>query len=104
MGLVFNASGNFVSEKSSKKVHGTEVAVADLPATITGYISTNYAGATLVKAFKNGEGNYLVAIQNTESTVMGLAFDAAGTFTAEVTMKGKGGIKGLGKKGKSRKK
>jgi len=98
VGLIFDADGNFVSQKSHGKVHGTDVAIANLPTAITDYITANYSGATVVKAMMDNEGNYMVAIRNADNSVVGLAFDASGTFTSEVTMQGKpGGGHGKGK-------
>ncbi|PIQ20208.1 MAG: hypothetical protein COW65_16360 [Cytophagales bacterium CG18_big_fil_WC_8_21_14_2_50_42_9] len=91
VGLIFDADGTFVSEKSHSKVRGTDVAVTDLPTAITDYISANYSGATVVKAMMDSENNYIVAIRNVDNTVVGLIFDATGTFNSEVTMQGKRG-------------
>jgi hypothetical protein len=97
VGLLFDASGNFVLAKSHKQVHGTEVAVTGLPAAITDYVSDTYAGATIVKAMQHSQGHYMVAITKADATVAGLAFDASGTFIREVTLQGKrGGGKGKG--------
>ena len=40
----------------------TAVDVASLPAAVTSYISTNYAGATIKEAKKDSNGEYAVAI------------------------------------------
>ncbi len=89
VGLLFDASGNFVSEKSHRDIHGTPVTISDLPSTITTYISTNYAGSTIEKAIKDDKGNTLVLIKKTDATLAGLVFDSAGSFANEVTIKGK---------------
>ncbi|GEO03387.1 hypothetical protein AAE02nite_10510 [Adhaeribacter aerolatus] len=91
VGLVFDASGSFVSEKAHPKNHGTPVAVTDLPVTITNYVAGNYSGATIAKAMKNDSGNYVVVVKKSDASVVGVAFAADGTFTGEVTVKGKGG-------------
>jgi hypothetical protein len=57
----------------------TAVDAATLPAAITTYISTNYAGATVKEAFKDAAGNYVVAI-TVNSAVKLLLFKADGTF------------------------
>ncbi|GAB3779251.1 hypothetical protein GCM10028818_29510 [Spirosoma horti] len=57
----------------------TVVDVATLPAAITTYISTNYAGATIKEALKDDKGNYAVAI-TVSSTIKLLLFKADGTF------------------------
>ena len=60
----------------------TVVDASSLPAAITTYITTNYAGATVKEALKDDKGNYLVAIvQN--STLKLLLFKADGTFVKE---------------------
>lgn len=88
-GLVFDASGKFVSEKSHPKNHGTPVAVADLPAAVTKYITSNYSGGSIAKAVKNDRGNLVVIVIKTDGSVVGVAFSANGTYTGEVTVKGK---------------
>ena len=96
--LASDSSGFFCKKKITK------IAVTDLPATVSGYISTNYARATVDYAAKDDTGNFLVAItQNGETKA--LLFNADGTFNEELAMKGgpdrKGGShgKGGGKKG-----
>ncbi|NEU66273.1 PepSY-like domain-containing protein [Spirosoma agri] len=66
----------------------TVVDVSSLPATITTYISTNYAGATIKEAAKGPKGNYVVAITQ-NSTITLLSFKADGTFDKVVDGKGK---------------
>jgi hypothetical protein len=66
----------------------TVVDVSSLPAAITTYINTNYAGATIKEAGKGPLGNYVVAI-SVNSTIKLLAFKADGTF--EKVLDGKGG-------------
>ncbi len=83
--LLFTAAGAFVQELSHyhKKAKLTEVTLTDLPASITTYITTNYAGATLQKAGKNADGAYFVAIKSGDSMKV-LRFDANGTFVEEL--------------------
>ncbi len=95
--LFFEADGTFVSEKTAGDRHGTEVAVADLPGTVTAYLSSNYSGATIEKAFRDNEGNLVVVLRNADGTRVGTAFDAAGNFTREVTFSGRRGKKGPGR-------
>ncbi len=91
-GLVFDANGVFVKEKTGKSgSRGTEVAVANLPTTITAYITANYAGATIKKAITNEEGKFLLIVQKADETYVGVGFNADGTFISEVTKRGKGG-------------
>lgn len=84
--LLFTAAGTFVQELShyQKKAKLTEVALTDLPATITAYITTNYSEATIQKAGKNADGVYFVAIKTGDSIKV-LRFDATGTFVEELT-------------------
>ncbi|OJJ14003.1 hypothetical protein BKI52_44870 [marine bacterium AO1-C] len=79
--VYFDATGNFVKEE--KDIEGTETAIAasELPQAVQTYISTNYAGKTITKAYK---------ITNTAGTVIGyevelsdgteVYFDANGNF------------------------
>lgn len=96
--LLFDAGGNFVSEKTHKGGHGTPVAVADLPQSVTSYITSTYSGATIEKAIKDPEGKYVVLVKKTDGSLVGVAFDAEGNFTSELTMNGKFGGKGRGRK------
>ncbi|MDP5120714.1 MAG: PepSY-like domain-containing protein [Spirosomaceae bacterium] len=90
-GLVFDANGVFVEEKTGKSgSRGTEVAVADLPTTVTAYITANYAGATIKKAITNDEGKFLLIVQKADETYVGVGFEADGTFISEVTKRNKG--------------
>lgn len=61
----------------------TLVDVSSLPAAITSYVSTNYAGATIKEAGKDGSGSYAVVI-SLNSTVKVLLFKADGTFVKEL--------------------
>ncbi|WP_461089206.1 PepSY-like domain-containing protein [Spirosoma gilvum] len=72
-----------VTSSSATGPHSvTAVDVASLPAAITTYITTNYAGATIKEALKDSKGNYAVAIvQN--STLKLLVFTADGAFVKE---------------------
>lgn len=82
------------------KKNVTKIAVTDLPAAVTSYITTTYAGATVEYAAKDDTGNFLVAIkQNDEAKA--LLFNADGTFNEELSLKGGGGKHG-GRGGKGR--
>ena len=87
--LSFDASGTFVSESTP----ATSVDVASLPAAITSYISTTYAGSTIEKAVVASDGRYLVAVRKADSNIVGLAFTAEGTFVQEVSMRSKFGCR-----------
>lgn len=61
----------------------TTVDASSLPAAITSYISTNYTGATVKEAKKDGNGNYAVVI-TLNNMVKLLLFKADGTFVKEL--------------------
>ncbi|RRB01190.1 PepSY-like domain-containing protein [Larkinella rosea] len=91
--LASDSSGFFCKKKVTK------IAVTDLPAGVTSYISSHYAGATTDYAAKDDAGNFLVAItQNGEGKA--LLFNADGTFNEELALKGGPGGKGGGPHGK----
>jgi hypothetical protein len=79
--VLFDAKGVFVKELPK---HGkgalTVIDVATLPATITTYVSTNYAGYTVHKAYTDGSGNYLLSLKNTKGVEVRLLFDVNGVF------------------------
>ena len=59
----------------------TEVATSSLPATITSYISTNYAGATIDKAGQEKKtSDYVIVITTSASKHVVLLFGSDGTF------------------------
>ncbi len=93
--LLFDATGAFVKEVQRHKGHGkgkdlTKIDVAQLPSTVTSYVSSNYTGATIEKAATNGEGNYFVVVKKADGTIVGLAFDKDGNFLKVLEPKGKG--------------
>ncbi|HEV7348056.1 hypothetical protein [Telluribacter sp.] len=67
----------------------TEVATADLPAAVTAYISSTYAGATILFAGKDAEGKLVVAVKKADGTHVGVLFKADGTFAQELQRHGK---------------
>jgi hypothetical protein len=81
-GLLFDVSGTFKEELKQYKKHAklTEVAVADLPATVTGYVTTSYAGAVIKHAGKNEAGQYFVLITTANKPLV-LLFEADGSFS-----------------------
>ncbi|WP_159468358.1 hypothetical protein [Dyadobacter sp. 3J3] len=93
-GLIFNADGTFKVELKhfEHKAKLTEVAVANLPAAITSYITTTYAGAVIKKAGTNADGEYFVGIV-LDNKVKVLLFNADGTFSKELERPTKGGPK-----------
>jgi hypothetical protein len=96
-GLLFDANGVFIKAMVhyAKQSKLTEVAVTALPAAITTYISTNYAGYTIKRAGTDASGNYLVGILDSAGTTrVVLQFTSAGVFTAVKEVpphQGKGG-------------
>lgn len=95
IGLLFDANGNFVKEllRGHKHRKGTEIAVADLPANASAYITANYATASIHKAIKMEDSTYKVILVLADGTYQGLAFDANGNFVSTVTVKDKHGRK-----------
>ena len=62
----------------------TEMATADLPATVTDYITATYAGSEIKFAAKDQSGKIIVAITLADGTAKGLLFNADGTFAEEL--------------------
>ncbi len=92
-GLIFDSTGNFVKELSRRyKEHAklTEVAVADLPATVSAYVVANYAGAAIKHAGKNEAGEYFVMLAIADKPVI-LLFNADGTFAKALEKPNHGG-------------
>lgn len=71
------------------------IAISALPSAITTYISSNYAGATVQKAGKDKDGNFVVLISQ-NNTPKGLLFNSSGVFQKELPAppQGKGSPKG----------
>ncbi len=84
--LKFDADGNFIEEVSCIH-HGcgglTQIEIADLPTTITDYITANYPDADIQKAgTKTNTGNYGVVL-NIDGDRVIVVFDADGNFLFE---------------------
>ncbi|WP_128544339.1 PepSY-like domain-containing protein [Larkinella soli] len=79
--LLFNNDGTF-NKEVQKPVKGnfTAVAVADLPASVTSYVTTNYANSTIKQAAKNADGQIAVWVQPAGGRPVVLLFNADGTF------------------------
>lgn len=84
----FDNSGAFVEAienagrrrgKDNDRPELTEVDIADLPTTITDYVTANYSDYTIEKAGTDADGNYHVKLE--EGPV--LIFDADGNFVEE---------------------
>jgi outer membrane lipoprotein-sorting protein len=84
-GLFFDANGVFVQalEKFQKKSKLTEVAITALPASITSYVSANYAGFSIKRAGTDADGNFIVGLDNGTGHKV-LKFDATGAFKEEL--------------------
>lgn len=66
----------------------TVIDVAKLPASITTYITTNYAGATIERAVQDKKSSdYMVMIKTSDSKRVLLLFGSDGTFKKAVTGK-----------------
>lgn len=85
-GLLFNADGTFnkALEKYGRGAKLTKVETTALPASITSYITANYAGYEIKRAGKNDAGEYFVAVKK-DDVVKVVKFDAAGAFIEETT-------------------
>ena len=79
--LLFNADGTFTQEivRGLGKDY-TPIQASALPATVTSYITTNYAGATIKVAGKNSTGQFKVLVQPATGRPVELLFAADGTF------------------------
>ncbi|GAB3028442.1 PepSY-like domain-containing protein [Spirosoma pulveris] len=71
------------STSATKPANLTAVDIATLPTAITTYITATYAGATVKEAFKDNQGNYVVAI-TVSSSIKLLLFNASGTFVKAI--------------------
>jgi hypothetical protein len=69
---------------TQSKCKGKLVAVANLPAAVTSYLSSNYAGSKVLFAGKDEEGKLVVAVQKADGTHVGVLFKADGTFAQEL--------------------
>ncbi|MGL4631375.1 MAG: PepSY-like domain-containing protein [Leadbetterella sp.] len=98
LGLIFDTNGAFLSAKDHKDHSKNKVDIATLLPVIKDYITKNYAGATIEKAYKSDSGQFSVSIKKADGTKITLGFDAKGTFTNEVIPS----EKDQGKKGKDK--
>ena len=86
-GLLFDKAGKFVSEKSGRGKKGEKVEVANLPASVSAYVTKTYAGSSIKIAFKNTDGNFAVVVEKADGSKVVLGFDATGAFKGELSMK-----------------
>jgi Putative beta-lactamase-inhibitor-like, PepSY-like len=84
-GLLFDSAGKFVQklENYHNKAKLTEVAITALPASVSAYVTKNYAGYTIKKAGSDADGNFLVGLDNGTGHKV-LKFDSAGNFKEEL--------------------
>ena len=79
--LLFGTDGTFTQELVRGLGKGyTAIDGSALPAAITTYITTNYAGGTIKVAGKNSTGQFKVVVQPTSGRIVELLFAADGTF------------------------
>jgi hypothetical protein len=106
VGLMFDSTGAFVQELPPPPAggpggcglggHPTSVDVSTLPATITDYVTANYADGTIEHAGTLQNGNYVVMVENADGTKVGLMFDSTGAFVQELPPPPAGGPGGGG--------
>jgi hypothetical protein len=84
-GLLFDANGAFVKalDNYRKKAKLEKLDIATLPASVSAYVTANYAGYTLKKAGKDTDGNIIVGLKNDTGKKV-LKFDATGKFLEEL--------------------
>lgn len=82
------AAVNDTVTKGKCKGKLASIEIASLPATITTYINTNYAGSTIKFAGKDEKGQIIVGV-SLNSVETGLLFDANGVFVQALTHYGK---------------
>ncbi|WP_192822170.1 hypothetical protein [Rufibacter sp. LB8] len=63
----------------------TEVAVADLPVSISALITSRLPGATIVRAGKTNGGDFIVLVKAADDTKHVLTFNARGEFVSRAT-------------------
>jgi len=77
------AAVNDTVTKGKCKGKLTSIDIATLPSSITTYINTNYAGATIKFAGKDDKGKFVVGL-SLNSVETGLLFDANGIFVQKL--------------------
>lgn len=90
--LEFNADGSFNKEIVKGMGHGRgffqDIALTDLPATVSSYITTNYPTATIKRAAKSSyDGAVVVMLETTDGKHVALLFNSDGTFNKVLTRK-----------------
>ncbi len=90
--LEFNADGTFNKEvakgKGPDKGNFQEIALTDLPAVVTTYITANYPTATVKRAAKSTyDGSVVVMLETTDGKHVALLFNSDGSFKQVLTKK-----------------
>lgn len=81
VGLKFTSAGVFVKVLEGKGKHNlTAIDPTTLSVAITTYVTTNYATATISKAYTDPSGNYYVSLTLADGSKVRLQFDSAGVF------------------------
>lgn len=92
--VMLSAARYSVEADSTTKRHCkgkiTELAEADIPAAVSAYIVSNYAGATIKHAGKNEAEEYFVLLATADKPVV-LLFNANGTFAKALEKPNHGG-------------
>ncbi len=102
-GLLFSSEGEFLAERT-RKARPEPIEISELPTTVTDYITANYDGSTIKRAFQAEDGNYGVLLILSDESYLGVGFDSEGNFLGELSMKDfKGKKHGPGGKGKGKK-
>lgn len=109
VGIKFDASGNFVKVLEQREGHDLlgqgwhhggcfdnrdgqhrdTVALSSLPAAVLTYMQANYASDTLLHAFINRDGNYVILSRN--NGLYATVFTSAGTFISHLQLPAHGG-------------
>lgn len=109
VGLQFDVNGNFVKVLEQREKgdfngrgwhrggrfdgregkHRDTVALSALPSLVTSYLASNYAGDTLVKAFKNRDSSLVVITKN--NGLYATIFDVSNVFQSRIQLPAKGG-------------
>jgi Putative beta-lactamase-inhibitor-like, PepSY-like len=88
-GLVFDAAGKFLAEKTKDKdgKKGKKVEVSALPKVITDYIASKYSSGKIEKAYQSETGSYGVEVKKADNTKIMVLFDKDGKFLSELSHK-----------------
>ena len=89
----------FIVNTAPEDATRDSVTAADLPASISTYLSTNYSGYTLKKAFKvslNGSLDSYIVVIFYNGKPVGLKFDAEGNFVRVFEQRERGDLRGRG--------